>query len=219
MLTGSWPCPSGSAEYALSFGGGRSRRVLIVPALFEEGNKLRSFTVDVMRQLDTLGIDSVLPDLPGSNESLAPLSEQTLAGWRADVEAAAGHFDVGHVLAIRSGALCLPDTRPAILYAPQTGEKLLRHLLRSRIVSDREAGIESDSAGLLTEGRRDGIVLGGYRLGAGLIRDLADAVDIATGPVIAQTDIGGPGLWLRAEAASDAAQARALAERVGALVR
>ena len=219
MLTGGWPCPSGHEEYALRFDEGRLRRILVVPALFDEGNKLRSFTVDVMRQLDALGIDSVLPDLPGCNESLSPLSDQTLAGWRAAVEAAAEHFDVGHVLAIRSGALCLPDTQPVILYAPQTGEKLLRQMLRARVVADREVSIASDSAGLLERGWRDGLTLGGYRIGAQLIRDLAIATDIPAGPVIAQTDIGGPGLWLRAEAASDAGQARAMAERIGALDR
>ena len=66
--------------------------MLILPALFDEANKLRHFTVEVMRRLDAAGIDSFLPDLPGCNESRAPLETQTLTGWREAAEAAAGLF-------------------------------------------------------------------------------------------------------------------------------
>ena len=51
--------------------------------MFDEANKLRHFTIELMRRLDTAGIDTFLPDLPGCNESLAPLEAQT--GWQRSV--------------------------------------------------------------------------------------------------------------------------------------
>src|SRR5690606_34249762 len=76
-----WPAADGE-EYALAFDEGREARLLVLPALFDEANKLRRFSAEVMRRLDAAGIDTLLPDLPGCNESLAPLEGQTLAGWR-----------------------------------------------------------------------------------------------------------------------------------------
>src|SRR6187402_1408447 len=129
-MIAAWPGPDGD-EYALAFDRGRERRLLVLPTLFDEANKLRHFTVEVMRRLDVAGIDAFLPDLPGCNESLAPLERQTLAGWRQSAEAAAGHFGTTHVLSVRGGALCEPDTLPVVRYAPVTGEALLRGLLRA----------------------------------------------------------------------------------------
>ena len=75
-----WPCPTAAggetAEYALSFDSARQQRLLVIPALFDEGTKLRRLTVEVQRRLDGAGIDSFLPDLPGTNESRAPLKAQ-----------------------------------------------------------------------------------------------------------------------------------------------
>ena len=65
-----------------------------------------------MRRLDHAGIDCLLPDLPGSNESLATLEEQTLAGWQHAMVAAARKFRAGHVLAIWGGALVVPQALP-----------------------------------------------------------------------------------------------------------
>src|SRR5690606_13943847 len=97
-----WPCPlpqGGLAdEYALTVDRARPARVLIIPALFDEANRLRRFTVELMRRLDSAGIDSALPDLPGTNESLQPLDAQTGDGWRAATAAAAAHFAATHVL-------------------------------------------------------------------------------------------------------------------------
>jgi hypothetical protein len=51
----SYPCPlpggAAASEYALVFDAERKHRVLIAPALFDEGHKLRRFTVEVMRRL------------------------------------------------------------------------------------------------------------------------------------------------------------------------
>jgi hypothetical protein len=202
-----------SEELLVSFDRSRATRVLICPAWFDEANKLRRFTLEVMRRLDRAGIDTFLPDLPGCNESLAPLEEQTLAGWRAAMAAAAQAMRATHVLAIRAGALLAPAHLPGWHYAPQSGSRLLRGMIRARMIAAREAGRTEKAEELLALGRSEGLRLGGWSLGAVLIRELAEAEpQLAHGQSeIAQTMLGGPGLWLRAEPGEDPRQSAALA--------
>jgi hypothetical protein len=203
-----WPSPAGAEDYALAFDGGRKHRVLVLPAWFEESNKLRRLTVEVMRRLDGAGIDAFLPDLPGCNESEAPLDGQTVSGWREAAEAAARHFGATRVLAVRAGALIAPDL-PGWRYAPVAGAALLRGLLRARTIAAREETRE----GLLELGRREGLELAGYPLGAAMIAEI-EAAEPPENPrqrAIAQADLGGAALWLRAEPDYDRAQADALA--------
>lgn len=215
MLTDLWPSPGGIAEYALTFERQRSCRLLVVRGLFDEGNKLRHFTVEVMRHLDSAGIDSFLPDLPGTNESLAPLEPQTLTGWQEAMETAADHFGATHVLAIRGGALIAPKKLPAIHYAPASGASILRAMLRAQVMIAREAGRETNREDLFERARSDGMRLAGYYLGPDMIGELeAAAVIDETAIEIAQGDIGGGGLWLRAEPGHDASQAATLAQLV-----
>jgi hypothetical protein len=200
-------------ELLVAFDQARATRVLVCPAWFDEANKLRRFTVEVMRRLDKAGIDSFLPDLPGCNDSLAPLEVQTLAGWKAGMTSAAHLFRATHVLAIRAGALLAPTHIPGWHYAPQSGNKLLRGMVRARTIAAREAGREEKAEALLALGRSEGLVLGGWPLGAGMIRGLADMEPrLAEGQSeIAQSALGGPGLWLRAEPDEDPRQSEALA--------
>lgn len=214
MPTGTWPSLAGGSEYVLTFDRNRARRLLVVPALFDEANKLRRFTVETMRMLDAQGIDTFLPDLPGSGESLAGLSAQTLSSWREAVADWAQVSRATHVLAIRGGALALPARIDALAYAPVSGASLLRGLLRARVIADREAGTASDRDGLVQAARGDGIELAGYRIGAAMFAELEAAEPPERVRAIAQVDIGGPGLWLRAEPDHDAAQASALATRI-----
>jgi hypothetical protein len=211
-MIAAWPGPMGE-EYALAFDQGRARRVLVLPAWFDEGNKLRRFTVEVMRRLDGAGIDVFLPDLPGCNESLAPLAEQSVATWSAAALATAEHFSTSHVLAIRAGAMIAPPSLPGWRYAPLAGSSQLRALLRARVLASREAGRDEDRETLLAEGRERGLELGGYPLGGAMIADLADG-ELPPTPSqrdIAQGDVGGGALWLRAEPDHDPKQADALA--------
>lgn len=174
---------------------------------------MRRFTIEVMRRLDASGIDGFLPDLPGCNESLAPLEIQTLAGWRAEMVAAAAAVSATHVLAIRAGALIAPATLPGWHYAAQSGPKLLRGMIRARTIAAREAGMAETSEALMAQGREQGLVLGGWPLGAAMIGELETAEPgLAPGQSdIAQSALGGPGLWLRAEPDENAAQADRLA--------
>jgi hypothetical protein len=200
-------------ELLISFDRARPVRVLICPAWFDEANKLRRFTVEVMRRLDKAGIDSFLPDLPGCNESLTPLGVQTLAGWKAGMTGAAHFLKATHVLAIRTGALLAPTHLPGWHYAAQSGPKLLRGMIRARTIAAREAGREEKAEALLALGRSEGLMLGGWALGGAMLRALADTEPrLADGQSeIAQTALGGPGLWLRAEPDEDTRQADALA--------
>ena len=214
-MIAAWPGPDGD-EFALAVDRGRTTRLLVLPALFDEANKLRHFTVEVMRRLDAAGLDAFLPDLPGCNESLAPLAAQMLAGWRAASDAAAAHFAATHVLTIRGGALCAPAGLPEIRYAPATGASLLRAMLRARIIASKEAGLEEDRDGLLALGRSEGLELAGYRLGAQIVRELESAEPVGGAALanVAQVEIGGAGLWLRAEPDHDSLQSDALAARI-----
>ncbi|WP_395333745.1 hypothetical protein WBP06_08405 [Novosphingobium sp. BL-8H] len=210
-----WPCPlphdGASDEYALAFDRGRALRVLVVPALFDEANRLRRFCAEVMRRLDRGGIDAFLPDFPGTNESLRDLRDQDAETWHAAMNAAAAHFGATHVLALRGGCLFTPAGLPSWHYAPVKGANILRSMLRARILASREAGREESREVLTEMAHRDGITLAGYPLGPALFRDLETlALDPAV-PVIAQEQVGGSGLWLRAEPDEDAAQADALA--------
>lgn len=213
MIAG-YPCPlpGGDAtdEFALAFARGRPHRLLIVPALFEEANRMRRLTVEIMRRLDAAGIDCFLPDLPGCNESLQAFEVQTLDTWRAAMTAAAGHFDATHVLGIRGGALLLPDL-PGWRYAPVKGANLLRQMLRARIVVSREAGVTETQETLLETGSREGLELVGYQLGAALLGQLQNAAPSERGSEISQDMLGAGGLWLRAEPGDDRLQADALA--------
>jgi hypothetical protein len=212
-MIAAWPNPTGGEEYALAFDRGRAARVLVLPALFDEANKTRRLIAETMRRLDGAGIDSVLPDLPGCNESLAPLEAQTLESWRAAAKAAAGHFAATHVLTVRAGAILAPPGLPGWRYAAIGGPSALRALLRARTISAREAGRDESIEALGELGRSEGIELAGYRLGAEMFRQLEGAAlpDPGTLREIEQGTVGGGGLWLRAEPGFAPAQADALA--------
>jgi hypothetical protein len=211
-----WPCPGpdGPAdEYAVAFDRNRDRRLLIVPALFGEANRTRRFLIETMRRLDRRGIDSVLIDLPGCNESLQSFAAQSLGAWRNAVECARRHFRTGEVLAVRGGALLAPADLPGWRLEPVKGASLLRQLLRARIIAAREEGREERSENLLEQGRMEGLELAGYPCSAALIAGLESA---APEPTEAQTDIrqgqlGGRALWLRSEPGEDSAQSDSLA--------
>ena len=198
---------------ALTFDQLRRWRLLIVPALFDEANRMRRFTVEVMRRLDNAGVDSFLPDLPGCNESLQALEIQTPSAWSDAVAGAAKHFRASHVLGIRGGALLLPGTLPGWRYSPVNGASALRQMLRARIIASREAGVTETQEGMLVEASERGLELAGYRLGSQFTRNFQSMTPTISTSLseIGQDMLGGGGLWLRAEPGEDRAQADALA--------
>lgn len=222
-MIAAYPCPlpgGGSAdEYAFTFDRGRDLRLLVVPALFDEGNRLRRHTLEVMRRLDGAGIDCFLPDLPGLGESLLPLADQTPDDWLSATAAAARHFGATHVLTVRGGALAAPPGLAGWAYAPVTGAAILRQLMRARIVAAREAGREETQEALMAAASAEGIELAGYRLGPEFVEHFRTMEPSGGLSAIPQDMVGGAGLWLRAEAGEDRAQADALAAVVAVGMR
>ena len=214
VIISDWPAPGGREEYAITCPADGPRRLLVLPAWFDEANKLRHFTLATMRVLAARGVGCVLPDLPGCNESLVPLESCDLAGWRDAADAAAAHFGCTHVLTFRAGANIAP-VLPGFAYAPVAASRALATLLRARAIAAREAGQGTTRETLLDTGQREGLDIGGARLGARMVVQLIRAADPANPlPAIAQTELRGPGLWLRAEPGHDPAQAEALARNV-----
>lgn len=212
-----WPAlaPDGSTcdEMALVFDCTRSARVLILPPLFDEHNKLRRQLALVMERLDGAGIDAIMPDLPGCNESPVPQSAITLTALQQAAEAARQHFNASHCLSVRVAANYAPTDLPGWRYAPATGASVLRTILRAQSLSDREAGNARSIAELEAEGLAEGVVLGGWILSAELFTALKTAV-LPPAPQqarIEQATLGGAPPWRRAEPDDDAAQADALA--------
>lgn len=214
-MPATWPCPGPAGiadELAVVFDRNRLIRLLIVPPLFEEMNRMRRFLVETQRLLDGLGIDTMLPDLPGCNESTQAFAAQSLRSWRDAMAAAARHFAATHVLAARGGALVFPTSLPGWVLEPAKGSTILRQLLRARVLTAKEAGREESSADLLEHGRNHGLELAGYRLSAALVAGLDAAVPQDEGQVVLrQAALGGSALWLRSEPGEDSAQSAALA--------
>lgn len=207
------PRPS-PEEWMITFDRARASRVLVLPALFDEANKLRRFTITMMRALDEAGVDSALPDLPGCHESRAPLQAQTLTRWRMCAAQVAEEFGATHTLAIRAGALMAPDNRPGWAYAPLSGAKWLANALRAQTLAEREAGRSETRESLIERGREQGLVLGGWPLGSELLRELEAASDDPAPSLtpIPQEELGGGGLWIRAEPGEAPAQSESLAK-------
>ncbi len=209
-----------SEELLLKFDQGRHSRVLILPALFDEANKLRRFTVEMMRGLDTAGIDSFLPDLPGCNESLEPLSAQTLSSWLEHARSVADQVHATHVLSIRAGAMLAEVDLPGWRYAPLTGAKQLRSMQRAQKLADRESNHNTEQAKQHADAANGIVVLNGWKLSSEMIESFASVAlpELPQQREIAQSELPGPGLWLRAEPSEDHPQSLALAEIIAAEV-
>ena len=216
-----WPCPAPGGtgeEFAVVAGPEDARsRVLIAPALFEEANKTRRLLAQVMRDLSTRGIASVLPDLPGCGESPAPLERQDLASWRKAMAAAARHFATTHVLSMRGGVAVAPRTGSGWRFEPIAARSQLRTLLRTRILAARDNGGNDSPARLLDEGRHHGLELAGYRLGPAMVIALeaADLSRTSKRPTVTVAELGGVPLWRNPEPDEDPALTGALAARIG----
>ncbi len=219
MLT-HWPCPQSSGkileEMLAKFDHPGRPCVLVIPPLFDEHNKFRRQIIEIMRLLDDLEIGSAMPDLPGWNESTALLAQQSVGVWQAAMGAAASHCEATHVLTFRAGVIFAPPSLPGWAYAPQTGAKQLRSMIRAQVIAAREAGADESSDTLMQSARESGMVLAGWDLGAQLVRELEQADEVSLGSLteITQSELGGRGLWLRAEPDEDPEQAAALATLV-----
>lgn len=209
----------GHDEACLSFGDAdATRRILIIPPLFDEMNRIRATLVTAMRDLAERGAKTMLPDIPGCNESLASISSQTLTSWHAAMTAAAGQLNASHVASIRGGAL-IDDgiTLPHWRLAPSKGGLILKTMLRTRIASDKEAGKTSSIDSLMADVQAGPIELSGYLLCADMLAGLDTALpdasvqarEVSVGEEPGQ--LWGKPIWLRAEPQEDPDMSAALA--------
>ena len=200
---------AGHEEFCLSFGKHSARCILIIPPLFDEMNRMRRVLVSAMRDLAGRSVGSLLIDLPGCNESLAPLERQSLNSWRDAVAACAAQLSVTHVASIRGGAL-IDESRPDLpqwRLTPVKGASLLKTMIRTRIAGEKEAGNGISEAALLAQAESYPIELAGNMLGSDMVAQLAVAEPIAL-PNMAERKLGqdimGSPLWMRAEPQDDA---------------
>jgi hypothetical protein len=200
---------SGGREAMLRFGPGDGAPVVIAALpLFEEGNRTRAAVVDVLRRLAARGIGGVLPDLPGTGESLVETGDVTLVMWRAAFAAACAALrGPVHVMAWRGGALVDADAAVASRWylAPLSGHGVRRELERLR-----RAG-----------GGRD---FGGNVIAPAMFEQLAGAQPMTTGALrvvrldsdtkAADRKVPGELLWRAVEPGVDAALQALVADDV-----
>jgi hypothetical protein len=208
----------GQSEFCLCFGERHAARtIIIIPPLFDEMNRTRRMLVEVMRTLAGRGICSLLPDLPGFNESLANISKQTVGTWRQALEEAAVQLNPTHIVSLRGGTL-IDDVadRPILRLAPVKGASLLKTMLRSRLLADKEAGINSTIEGLMASAESGFLELSGYNLSDEMLQSIQDAAPSTSCQFqeIALADIDGTPLWLRAEPQDDARMSAAFADKL-----
>ena len=221
----------GHDELCLSLGRNHTKRVLIVPPLFDEMNRMRRILVDVMRNLESHKISSFLMDLPGTNESRLQLEDMDVSRWQQAVSVCSEQMKTKHIASVRGGALALPpsDEISHWMLAPVKGSALLRTMMRSRVAGDKEAGKETTIAGLATEAESQAIELAGNIISPGMYQSLAEAkpisrsnqriVRLKNDSKEADSRIEGSAIWLRAEPDSDPVLSSAMAQNIADWVR
>jgi hypothetical protein len=207
---------AGQAEQCLAFGDydASTRRILLVPPLFDEMNRVRRTWVQAMRILADKGITSALPDLPGCNESSAPLAEQSLSAWREATAEAAKAFSATHIFSVRGG--CLIDEvagLPVMRLAPVKGASILKAIIRTRIAGDKEAGVITSADALAMAVQQAPVELAGNLINMQMWQELESAVPAASPNATDFIPDSGKSwtLWLRAEPQYDAEIAAGLA--------
>lgn len=197
----------GQQEFSLCFGeDAASRCVLVVPPLFDEMNRTRRMLVEMMRLLAARDIRTVLADLPGCNESSADITAQTLDDWRQALRIVSADMGITHIVSLRGGALIdhVADV-PVLRLAPVKGSSLLKTMLRTRLIADKEAGKSSTAEDLLAHAQSGPLELSGYKLSADMLVSLEKATpaDVAHVQEVSLAEINGTPLWLRAEPQDD----------------
>lgn len=170
---------SGHSEQYVHLGRRHARQILIIPPFFEEMNRTRWLLLAAMRTLDEARIGTILPDLPGQNESLVPDEAISLSEWRTALERLAGQSGViiDMVAAFRSGAMiddavyCGKHWR----MAPEDGPELLRQLVRTRLAAERETGTGMSKELLLAQARLESTEFSGFHLPPTMIAELEAA--------------------------------------------
>lgn len=226
----------GGREAMLRFGPAHGPTAVVALPLLEEANRTRAFACGILRALAVRGIAGVLPEMPGTSESLVATTALHLADLRAAFAAAIAAC-AGPVFAvgIRSGALYSSVT-------PDPSAKLRKGLIRAPAASPtlEESGDPAQGGGdgwrwqlspqtgaeLIREWRRlrdagDGVTVAGNRVAEMLWNELTNAeapparvVRLAGDPRPADLTVEGSPPWRRAEPDGDPALAERLADEL-----
>ena len=186
---------AGGREAMLRFGPDTGPIILAALPLFEEANRMRQFACTILRALAGYGIGSVLPDFPGTGESLVATADATLADQRRAYVALAQVLGVDtYALSIRSGALLEVDATLAGRWhlSPQSGEELVRDLERARVAAGKKEG---DYAGNHLSFERLAALREAVPRGGGRCR----IIRLDTDPRAADATYPGVPLWRRSE--------------------
>ena len=205
---------SGGREAMLRFGPDAGPIVIAALPLFEEANRTRQFLVTILRELADHGIGSVLPDLPGTGESIVVTSEAQPRDQRkayTELSQQLGRNTYG--ISIRSGALFDTDSVLAGRWqlSAQTGEDVLRELDRARVASRSARASDTEYAG--------------NTLSREMLADLRDAtlnagkapirvVRLESDPRDADVKYAASPLWRRSEPDNDTVLAHILADDI-----
>ncbi len=197
---------TGGSEQWLHYGSGHQIQIVIIEPLFEEKNRCRRMINDIMRALDRSAIGSIMPDLPGTGESLTDIADVEFADWQAAIEAATNACDAIAIASFRGGALLDSfGNLPVWRLAPETGARIIRDLRRTQ-----RAGASGDDGSLaghkLSPNMATAIERANFSEGSG-VRTVRLTSDILPG----DCHIEGTPLWRRAEPGDDLAMADAIA--------
>ena len=221
-----WP---GGREAMLRFGPATGPLVIAAMPLFEEANRTRAFMVSILRTLGERGIAGVLPDLPGTGESLTDTQNIRITDWINSFSSASAQLQSErssvHGIAIRGGTLLDADADLASRwhFAPVSGESLVRDLLRTRLSGTGGKNIDDP---LELAGRP--VELAGNVLSSALLAQLKAAepggvqplrtvrLDSDTQP--ADRKVPGSPLWRRSEPGNDPVLAHLLADDIAAWI-
>lgn len=199
----------GGCENVLRHGARSPVTLLVLPALFDEANRMRRFTVSVMRLLAASNIGSLLPDLPGTGESETALCDTTVGAWHDAVSAFSGQ--VFGSIAFRGGALLDGDFNYRWQLAPETGERLIRDLVRATALSSGAAVSDLDS-----QARSRPTRLAGHLVSPAMYRTLHEATVVRGAHI--STAVG-PKLWRAPEPTEDATFAQLVADEIATWVK
>ncbi len=203
----------GGSEFLLRHGAGARITLLVLPALFEEANRMRRFTVSMMRELAARGIGSVLPDLPGTGESLTTIADTSLGDWCDAAAAVADRIRADgqrcYSIAIRGGALLDGVADRGWRLAPETGDRLLRDMVRATALTSGVKAGDIDA-----RARVEAVSLAGNTISPELYTGLSVAMLPHSDRRVAPLADDWPRLWRAAEPGDDPAMVTAAADDI-----
>lgn len=213
----------GGDEHYLRLGETAAVTLLVLPALFEEANRMRRFTVSLMQMLAVRGVGTILPDLPGTGESVLEISDVSTADWDDAIKSAAYMIDKPlRTLAIRGGALFDAVADSGWRLAPESGERLLRDMVRATALS-----LEISASQLDQRARTQGARLAGNRMSPSLYVSIGAATPTQGRYRTARLEgdagecdvtFSGARLWRAAEPGEDRGLAAACAEDIASWI-